>query len=235
MIARDLGRAGWLVGVHHRHAAAEAQEVVEGIRQDGGRAIALPADLCNPDDLARLIPACTEHLGAPTLLINNAALFEWDDIHTVTLESLQDHFDLNLRAPVFLAQAFAAALPDDERGSIVNIIDQRVLKLTPDFLSYTLSKSALWTATQTLAQALAPRIRVNAIGPGPTLASALQRPEQFERQRKATPLGTGASPEEICRAIRFILATPSMTGQMICLDGGQHLAWRTADADGLER
>ena len=136
---------------------------------------------------------------------------------------------VNVKAPVFLSRAFAAALPEGETGNIVNIVDQRVWKPTPNFFSYAASKTALWGVTRTLAQALAPRIRVNAIGPGPVLKSAHQSDEEFRRQCEATILRRGTTPDEIAEAIRFILNAPAMTGQMIALDGGQHLAWDTPD------
>jgi NAD(P)-dependent dehydrogenase (short-subunit alcohol dehydrogenase family) len=150
-------------------------------------------------------------------------------VGTITQESWAGHLDTNLRAPVFLSQAFAAQLPAGDAGNIINIIDQRVWKLNPRFFSYTASKAALWTATRTLAQALAPRIRVNAIGPGPALANLRMDPEEFRKQSQLTILERGTSPEEISAAVRYILSAPAMTGQMIVLDGGQHLVWQTPD------
>ena len=228
-IAIDLGRAGWRVAVHYNSSSEAAGETVEQIRSNGGSAVALQADLEDLDAVRGLLPACAEALAPPLCLINNASLFERDDISTLNPEDFQRHLRVNLHAPVFLAQAFAASLPADARGVIINILDQRVWKLTPEYFSYTLSKSALWTATQTLAQALAPNVRVNAIGPGPTLANSRQSKEAFEKQQQSTILQRGAGPEEISAAVRFILDAPSMTGQMIALDGGQHLAWRTPD------
>lgn len=225
-IALDLANHGWQVCVHYHSAAAEAAEVVAEIEALGGKAVALKADLARPDELAPLIRQCAERLGAPTCLINNAARFEWDSLATVTLESWQTHLDIDLRAPIFLTQAFATLLPEGASGNVINLIDQRVWRLDPEFFSYTIAKSALWTATQTLAQALAPRIRVNAVAPGPVLRGLRQTEADFERECQATPLQRGATPEEVCAAIRFLLATPSVTGQMIALDGGQHLAWR---------
>lgn len=233
-VALDLARHGWAVAVHHNRSAAPAQETVEEIRKAGGVAAALQADLADPAAVQGLIPACARELGAPTCLINNASVFEHDTIAGMTPESWRTHMDVNLRAPVFLSQAFAASLSEATPGNIINFLDQRVWKLTPDFFSYTLAKSALWTATRTMAQAFSPHIRVNAIGPGPTLASEHQSESLFEQQQAATPLRRGPALEEICAAIRFILDAPSMTGQMIALDGGQHLTWRTPDvnADG---
>jgi NAD(P)-dependent dehydrogenase (short-subunit alcohol dehydrogenase family) len=164
-----------------------------------------------------------------TCLVNNASVFDHDDIATVTPEGWEEHIAVNLRAPLFLSQLFAAALPAERDGAIVNLIDQRVRNLTPHFFSYTISKAGLWTATRTLAQALAPRIRVNAVSPGPTLPNVRQRQEDFARESSATLLGRGPEPEEIAAAVRFILDAPSLTGQMITLDGGQHLVWQTPD------
>jgi NAD(P)-dependent dehydrogenase (short-subunit alcohol dehydrogenase family) len=161
--------------------------------------------------------------GPLSCLINNASEFDVDTVETLTPEGWDAHLDVNLRAPVFLAQALAHNLPAGMPANVINIIDQRVWRLTPDFFSYTISKAGLWTATRTLAQALAPRVRVNAIGPGPVLKSVHQTDGEFAAEARATPLGRGPSPEEIAAAVRFILASPSLTGQMICLDGGQHL------------
>lgn len=228
-IAIHMGKAGWHVAVHYNSSEEAAGETVDQIRSNGGKAIALQADLEDLDATRALLPACAKALAPPRCLINNASLFEHDDISTLDEEGFHRHMRVNLRAPVFLAQTFAANLPDGENGIIINILDQRVWKLTPEYFSYTLSKSALWTATQTLAQGLAPKVRVNAIGPGPTLPNSRQSKEAFERQQKTTILRHGAKPAEICDAVRFILDAPSMTGQMIALDGGQHLAWRTPD------
>ncbi len=231
-IAIDLGRAGWRVAVHYNSSGEAAGETVEQIRSNGGSAVALQADFEDLDEVRGLLPACTEALSPPLCLINNASLFERDDISTLNPDDFHRHLSVNLRAPVFLAQAFATSLPTNARGVIINILDQRVWKLTPEYFSYTLSKSALWTATQTLAQALAPNVRVNAIGPGPTLANSKQSKEAFEKQQQSTILQRGAELEEISAAVRFILDAQSMTGQMIALDGGQHLAWRTPDISG---
>lgn len=228
-IALDLARSGWRVAVHYNHSADEATQTVEDIKAADGHAVALQADLADLDAVAGLVPQCADALGVPTCLINNASLFERDLVGTLEPEQWQAHMDVNLRAPVFLAQSFAATLPDGAQGVIINMLDQRVWKLTPDFMSYTVSKSALLTATRTLAQALAPHIRVNAIGPGPTLANARQSAEAFRKQQDATILERGPELDEICAAVRFIIDAASMTGQMIALDGGQHLAWQTPD------
>lgn len=229
-IALDFAAQGCNVAVHYGGSADEAAAVVAEIERLGARAVALQADLAQAQAVRALIPDCAAALGAPTCLINNASLFAPDTIRTLDDASWESHLAVNLRAPVLLAQAFAAALPAGTQGNIVNIIDQRVWKLTPEFFSYTASKAGLWTVTRTMAQALAPDIRVNGIGPGPTLASRHQDAATFERQKAAVPLGRGPTLDEICRAIRFILETPSMTGQMIALDGGQHLSWQTPDA-----
>lgn len=230
-IARSLAADGWSVAVHYRSQVDEAEALVAEIERAGGVARAFGADLADVTQVVELVPTVAQSLGAPTLLVNNASIFQRDNARDFTTEGWAAHFDVNARAPVMLAQAFARNLPHAAQGVIVNMIDQRVWRLTPQFFTYTLSKAALWTATQTLAQSLAPRIRVNAIGPGPVLPNPYQDEAAFERQRGATPLGGGAKPDDICAAIRFILATPSMTGQMIALDGGQHLAWRTPDVE----
>ena len=190
-----------------------------------GRGAVLQADLARESEVETLVPRAAEALGPLTLLVNNASVFEMDQVRTVTRQSWDAHMETNLRAPFVLSQAFAAQLPEDTHGNIVNMLDQRVWKLTPYFMSYTVSKMGLWTLTRTLALALAPRIRVNGIGPGPVLPSARQSEAQFARQYQALPLQRPASPEEIFAAVRFILAAPSLTGHIILLDGGQHLGW----------
>jgi NAD(P)-dependent dehydrogenase (short-subunit alcohol dehydrogenase family) len=224
-LALELAGDGWAVAVHHHSSAAEAAAVVAEILQAGGRAVALAADLACETESTALVARAADALGPLTCLVNNASVFEMDKIETVTRESWDRHIETNLRAPLVLSQAFARQLPEHAEGNIVNLLDQRVWKLTPYFLSYTVAKSGLWTLTQTLALALAPRIRVNGIGPGPTLPSARQTVEQFRQQQLAVPLRHGPTPEEIAAALRFILAAPSMTGQMIALDGGEHLGW----------
>lgn len=233
-IALDFARQGWGVGVHFHRSAKPAQDLVAEIEALGGRAIALKADLADPSTLNALVTTAGMQLGSLTALINNASLFAPDDMSTLTPETWAAHMDINLRAPLFLSQAFAAQLPEGSEGAIVNMLDQRVWRLTPRFLSYTVAKSGLWTLTQTLAQALAPHIRVNGIGPGPTLSNDRQSEADFQAQTSATLLQKGPTLDEICTAVRFILASPSLTGQMIALDGGQHLAWETPDAAGPE-
>jgi NAD(P)-dependent dehydrogenase (short-subunit alcohol dehydrogenase family) len=202
-IALDLAQHGWQIGVHYHRSAAAAEALVGEIERLGSKAVALKADLTREDELRRLVPSCAEQLGAPTCLINNAARFETDGIETLDWVGWQAELDVNLRAPVW--------------------------RLTPEEFSYTIAKSALWTATQTLAQALAPRIRVNAIGPGPVLPNRRQSEAEFERECRATMLGRAATMEEICSAVRFLLDAPSVTGQMIALDSGQHLLWRPGE------
>lgn len=233
-IALDLAQHGWRVAVHFNTSGDDAARTVQEITAAGGEATAIQANLADTDAARRLIDACASQIGQLTCLINNASLFEHDELASVTEESWQGHLDVNLRAPVFLAQTFAANLAAPAEGNVINILDQRVWKLTPDYFSYTISKAGLWAATQTMAQALSPRIRVNAIGPGPTLANVRQSDAVFAKQQQATPLGRGAELREICAAVRFILDAPSMTGQMIALDGGQHLAWRTPDVTEAE-
>lgn len=228
-IAQDLARSGWRVAVHYNTSRVEAEKTIADIAAGGGEAIAVQCDLGDAAALTELIPRCADEIGPPTCLVNNASLFERDAAETLQTGQWQAHIDVNLRAPVFLAQSFAQHLPGDAEGVIINLLDQRVWKLTPDFFSYTISKSALWTATRTLAQGLAPRIRVNAIGPGPTLANDRQTADGFTKQQQATILQRGPELEEICAAVRFIIDAGSMTGQMIALDGGQHLAWQTPD------
>ncbi|NWH07399.1 MAG: SDR family oxidoreductase [Alphaproteobacteria bacterium] len=235
-MALDLGLRGWKVAVHHHSAATDAEEVADEInRRNGGliRARTFAANLAREEEVAALIPHIAHALGPLTALINNASVFEEDTAETMTRASWDAHMEVNLRAPLRLAQEFAKALPEGALGAIINIIDQRVWRLTPKFFSYTISKSALWTATQTLAQSLGPRIRVNAVGPGPTLRNERQSEADFARQASSTILARGPEPDDICTAIRYLLAAPSVTGQMIAVDGGQHLSWKTPDVYGI--
>ncbi|MCE2509731.1 MAG: SDR family oxidoreductase [Alphaproteobacteria bacterium] len=231
-IALDLARHGWRIGVHYYQSPDAAQAVAEAIREAGSEAVLLEADLARETATADLVAKAVAALGPLGLLVNNASVFELDTVESATRQSWDDHLEVNLRAPFVLAQAFAKSLPPEARGNIVNLVDQRVWNLTPHFVSYTLSKAGLWTLTQTMALALAPRIRVNAIGPGPTLPSPRQSEAEFARQAARMPLGRGTTPEEICDALRFLLAAPAVTGQMIALDGGQHLGWAQGPADG---
>lgn len=224
-IALDLARHGWAVAIHYNRSAAAAERVVGEIMAAGGKASSFRADLNVEADAAALAEHVVAALGPMRCLVNNASVFEKDDAHSATRESWDLHMQVNLRAPFVLTQAFARQLPADWPGNVVNILDQRVWNLTPFFTSYTVSKAALWALTQTLAMALAPQVRVNAVGPGPTLPSPRQSEEQFVRQWSSLPLARQVQPQEICDAVRFILAAPSMTGQMIAIDGGQHLGW----------
>ncbi len=228
-IAEDLATQGWAVAIHCNRSRTEADALAADINARGGRAAVVQADLANLDVLPSFVERVVAVLEPVELLVNNAAVFEKDEIGSLEPEAWRRQMDINLAAPTFLSQAFAAALPDGKSGSIVNIIDQRVWKPVPEFLSYQISKSALWAATVALAQALAPRIRVNAIAPGPTLPSPRQSRSDFERQAASLPLGRGPALEEFGRAVRFLADAPSITGQMIALDGGQHLAWKTPD------
>ena len=233
-IALDLAHHGWDIIIHYNHSQHEAKECIDEIKALGCKACMLQADLSIQDDVLGLIPSCIEQVGVPTCLINNGSLFGDDLVQTMNTQSWDAHLNINLRAPVFLSQSFAKHLPDGEKGNIINIIDQRVWKPTPLFFSYGVSKAALWSATQTMAQALAPNIRVNAIGPGPVLQSIYQTKQQFDNQCALTPLERGTTPQEIAKAVRFLLDAPAVTGQMIMLDGGQHLAWQTPDVMGVE-
>ncbi|MBP2298403.1 SDR family oxidoreductase [Azospirillum picis] len=224
-IALDLAGRGWEVAVHYRQSRDEADAVVAEIGQAGGRAMAFAADLDREEDMQALVPAVAAALGPPTLLVNNASRFERDEVSDASRASWDAHMEANLRAPFVLSQCFAASLPDGEQGLIVNMLDQRVWNPTPHFVSYTLSKMGLWALTRTLALALAPRIRVNGIGPGPTLRNDRQSEEEFAAQWESTPLKRGTTPEEVCAALRFLIDAPAMTGQMLALDGGEHLGW----------
>lgn len=249
---KRLGRAmslclagrGYDVAVHYATSRDAANAVVEEIIGLGRNAIALPADLLDEDQTQALMGQAAAGLGGPiTVLVNNASIFDYDNLTTATRESWDRHMGSNLRAPFVLTQSFAAQIPDPRRdsngelvaqGLVVNMVDQRVRKLTPEFMTYTIAKMGLWAFTQTAAQALAPKARVNAIGPGPTLIGARQSESHFSRQRAATILERGANPEDITSALRYLLESPAVTGQLLCVDGGQHLGWRTPDILGPE-
>ncbi|WP_394829483.1 SDR family oxidoreductase [Pendulispora albinea] len=234
-IGLGLARRGFRVAVHYGQSQAEAEAVVAEIAAEGGKAVALGADLGREAEVSTLLERAIEALGPIGCLVNNASRFEYDSALSATRDSWDLHLETNLRAPFVLMQAFARELPPAHSGCIINVLDERVWNLTPHFVSYTVSKTALWTLTQTMALALAPRIRVNAIGPGPTLPSVHQSPEQFARQVQRLPLQRGASPEEISHAVNFLLDAPAMTGQMIALDGGQHLGWAQPGPDDAAR
>ncbi len=224
-IASMLAAEGWAVAIHCNASREEADALAGQIRAGGGKAEVLTADLGREAEVLTLVSRAVAALGPLGCLVNNASVFERDEALDATRESWDRHMEANLRAPFVLMQEFARALPAGADGVIVNLTDERVWSLTPHFVSYTLSKAGLWTLTQTMALALAPRIRVNAVGPGPALPSPRQSQEQFDRQCAAMPLKRGTSPDEIAEAVRFILGASAMTGQMIALDGGQHLGW----------
>jgi len=243
-MALELAAQGLDVAVHYASSARAAEETAAEIRALGVKAATLKADLLDDAAACALLPAAAAALGGPvTVLINNASIFEHDTLQTATPDSWNRHVGSNLRAPFWLTQALAAQIPppvSDEngelqaRGLVVNMIDQRVRKPTPEFMTYTIAKMGLWAFTRTAAQALAPAVRVNAIGPGPTMRGARQSSEHFAAQRRATILQRGADPEGIVQSLRYLLAARGVTGQLICVDGGQHLAWQTPDVSGVE-
>lgn len=242
-MALYLAQRGHDVAVHYASSADEAETVVAEIRAMGRKAQSFQADLLDETQVQALVPTVTAALGPLTVLVNNASIFEYDRIDTATRQSWDRHIESNLRAPYVLIQAFAKQCPpattDDNgeplaQGLVVNMIDQRILKLTPEFSTYTIAKMGLWALTQTAAQGLAPHVRVNGIGPGPTLKGARQSQDHFDRQRAATVLGRGANPQDITAALGFFLDSPGLTGQFIAVDGGQHLGWKTPDVLGVE-
>ena len=229
-MAEALAGRGWPLVIHYNSSSAAAEAVRDAIIQNGGRAAVLQGDLSDETARDGLIDRAQAAIGTPlTLLVNSASTFLDDTAQSHTRDGWDHHMEANLRAPIHLAQQFAAALPADKKGLVVNLIDQRVWKLNPQFFTYTLSKSALWSATRTLAQALAPNVRVNGIGPGPTLASIHQTAEEFSEEKRATLTQEGSSPEEIVRALLYLVDASAVTGQMIAADGGQHLMWQTPD------
>lgn len=228
-IAFALAREGYDIGVHYGQSRDDALELVAELQAMGVKAQALQADLSQVATVAELVTAARAALGPLCVLVNNASVFADDRARNLTVESWQTHMDTNLLAPVLLSQAFAAQDDLPEGASIINMIDQRVLKPSPPFFSYGLSKAGLWHATRTLAQALAPKIRVNAVGPGPTLKSVHQSEADFAREARSTLLQKPTSPEEVAAAVIYLLQAPSVTGQMICVDSGQHLGWKTVD------
>lgn len=229
-MALALGEAGYDVAVHFNSSAGDAQEVADLMAAKGQKSAIIKGDLSREAETARIVGAASKLLGPLTLLVNSASLFENDDIETMTRESWDAHMETNLRAPLKLSQDFAGQAPKGRDCLIVNIVDQRVLKPTPQFLSYALSKAALHAATPMLAQALGPKgVRVNAIGPGPTMRNARQSEEDWARQNAATILGRGATPDDIVGALLYLTDATAVTGQLIAVDGGQHLAWKTQD------
>jgi NAD(P)-dependent dehydrogenase (short-subunit alcohol dehydrogenase family) len=243
-MALYLGQRGYDVAVHYAGSKVGADDTVSQLKAMGRNAVALQADLLDEAATQQLVGRAAEALGGPlNCLINNASVFEYDTIKSSTRESWDRHLDSNLRAPFVLTQQFAAQAPDpetDEMGEliatalVINMLDQRIHKLTPEFMSYTIAKMGLWAMTRTTAQALAPDVRVNGIGPGPTLQGHRQSKGHFDRQRAATILKRGANPADITAALGYFLDAPAVTGQMLAVDGGQHLAWETPDVLGVE-
>lgn len=231
-IALHLAGAGWNVAIHYHGSADEAESAANAARALGVKAATLKANLSREDETISLIGRAAAELGPLTALVNSASIFENDDWQSASRASWDAHMETNLRAPFVLSQAFARQVPG--KGAIVNIVDQRVLKPTPQFISYSLSKAGLHWLTTTLAQALGPNIRVNAIGPGPTMRNARQSEEDFARQRDATVLKHGAEPDDVAEAVRYLLEADAVTGQMLAVDGGQHLIWQTPDVRGSE-
>jgi len=226
-ICLELARAGFDIAIHYRSSASEAEDVVGEVRALGRRAATVRADLSDEGATRRLIPEAVAAIGPLAVLVNNASVFEDDRVGSLLRATWDAHMETNLRAPIVLSEAFAEQAPDG--SAIVNLLDQRVLKPDPRFISYALSRNGLWWATRTLAQALAPRIRVNGVGPGPTLPSTHQTAEQFEAEARAVPLARAGSPEAVASAVRWLVDAELVTGQMIAVDGGQHLAWQTPD------
>ncbi|NRB01967.1 MAG: SDR family oxidoreductase [Rhodobacteraceae bacterium] len=239
-----LASRGYDVAVHYASSRDGADATAKAIESHGQKAVCLKADLLDDTATKALFSDSVDALGGPiTCLINNASIFEYDTIHTATDASWDRHIGSNLRAPFLLTQAMAhqnlAAETDAQgepiaTGLVINMVDQRVRKLTPEFMTYTIAKMGLWAMTQTTAQALAPAIRVNAIGPGPTLQGLRQSEEHFASQRAATVLGRGANLSDMTGALGYFLDSPGITGQLLCVDGGQHLAWETPDVLGVE-
>jgi NAD(P)-dependent dehydrogenase (short-subunit alcohol dehydrogenase family) len=233
-IALELAAAGWNIALHYSTSHDDAEKVAGELRAKGVKCAIFAADFAIEAETEKLTARANAELGPLTALINSASLFENDDWRTASRESWDAHMEINLRAPFLLSQHFARQLPKGAKGAIVNIIDQRVLKPTPQFISYSLSKAGLYWLTTTLAQALAPDIRVNAVGPGPTLRNPRQSEADFARQRDATILKHGAEPTDVAEAVRYLLEADAVTGQMLAVDGGQHLIWQTPDVQGSE-
>lgn len=228
-IVEDLAAHGWAVAIHCNRSRSEAESLAEIIVRDGGRAAVVTADLADLAAVAEVVHESATKLGKPALLVNNASILEEDHVGVLEPSLFNRQMTVNFAAPVFLAQAFAAILAEEGEGNVINLVDQRAWRTAPTYFSYQMSKSALWAATRTLAQALAPRIRVNAIAPGPVLKNTRQAPGDFDAQTAALPLGRGPDLAEFGRTVRYLVENRSITGQMIGLDGGQHLVWETPD------
>ena len=243
-MALYLGQRGYDVAVHYAGSETGALDTVAQLEASGRRGVALQSDLLDEKATQTLVSRAVDALGGPlTCLVNNASIFEYDTIKSGTRESWDRHIESNLRAPFVLTQHFADQVPAPVKdamgepvaqGLVINMLDQRIHKLTPEFMSYTIAKMGLWAMTRTTAQALAPRVRVNGIGPGPTLQGHRQSKDHFDRQRAATILKRGANPSDITAALGYFLDAPAVTGQMLAVDGGQHLAWETPDVLGVE-
>ncbi len=225
-ISKKLADENKNIIVHYNKSKKEAFELCKELNKNKKNIfMPIPADLNQPKQVKDIFNTLKKKSIIVDCLINNASTFNYDNLKKVTANSWNNHINPNLYAPLILSQEFYKALPSNKRGNIINILDQRVLNLTPHFLSYTVSKSGLWTLTKMLALELAPRIRVNAIGPGPTIKSKFQSDKEFNMQCKSLPLQEGASPEQVAETVSFLLKIKSITGQMIALDGGQHLGW----------
>ncbi|HVY05729.1 MAG TPA: SDR family oxidoreductase [Burkholderiales bacterium] len=222
-ISLALADDGWDLALHFNRSQAEASQVAALVQAKGRRAITLDCDLADAAQTSALIERCKEALGAPTCLVNSAALFEYDAIGELDPANWQRHMDVNLRAPMLLARDFAKYLPENTTGCIVNLLDQKVFNLNPDFFSYTVAKIALEGATRVLALALAPRVRVCGVAPGITLVSGEQTEEGFARAHRMAPLGRSSNLEDVAEAVRFVANAKAMTGTTIVVDGGQHL------------
>ena len=243
-MALYLGQRGYDVAVHYAGSETGALDTVAQLEALGRRGVALQSDLLDEKATQTLVTRAVDALGGPlTCLVNNASIFEYDTIKSGTRESWDRHIESNLRAPFVLTQHFADQVPAPVKdamgepvaqGLVINMLDQRIHKLTPEFMSYTIAKMGLWAMTRTTAQALAPRVRVNGIGPGPTLQGHRQSKDHFDRQRAATILKRGANPSDITAALGYFLDAPAVTGQVLAVDGGQHLAWETPDVLGVE-
>ena len=250
--AKRLGRSmaiylalrGFDLALHYHSSDEDAEDLYSEIKEMGRKCVLLKANLLNEIEVKELVPKANEILGGSlNCLINNASIFEYDTMQSGTRESWDRHMESNLRAPFVLSQQFANQSPDilynvknepTSQALIVNIVDQRVRNLTEDFTSYSIAKMGLWALTQISARGLAPAVRVNAIGPGPTIRNIRQSQEHFENQRAKTILKRGSDPEDICLALGYFVDSPAVTGQLICVDGGQHLSSQTPEIVGFE-
>ncbi len=224
-IVERLARDGWDIAIHYNGSGEDAIQLAATVRELGRSAVTLKADLTDETAVQKLAMEAADALGGLSALVNNASVFMRDDLSTDTAEAWDLHAAVHVRAPYLLSRALYQQLRDDVTGAVVNIVDQRVLNPSRHFISYTLSKMSLWDQTQVLARAMAPRVRVNAVGPGPVLPSARQSDADFERQVRQTPLAHAVAPDEIAAATAFLLDAQSVSGQIIAVDAGQHLNW----------